>query len=96
MPTGMAELDSSFSGNQPIVQRSLRPLPDAPRERPAPRDDRQSHRTHRGGANGWLGEIEGLKTSQTAAIAELASVNRAERNRNGKSALPAPVVRRRE
>jgi hypothetical protein len=45
-------------------------------------------------ANGWLGEIEGLKTSQTAAIAKLASMNRAESNRPGFSELSDPIVRR--
>lgn len=45
-------------------------------------------------ANGWLGEIEGLKTSQTAAIAKLASLNRAERNRPGITELSTPIRRR--
>lgn len=45
-------------------------------------------------ANGWLGEIEGLKTSQTAAIAKLASLNRAERNKPGFIKLDMPSIRR--
>jgi hypothetical protein len=44
--------------------------------------------------NGWLGEIEGLKTSQTAAIAKLASLNRAERNNPGHTQLGMPGLRR--
>lgn len=46
--------------------------------------------------NGWLGEVEGLKTSQSAAIAKLVALNRTERNRRGFTALPAPSVRGRE
>lgn len=45
-------------------------------------------------ASGWLGEIEGLKTSQAAAIAKLASLNRAERNKPGTTSLSMPTVRR--
>ncbi|WP_335985793.1 tyrosine-type recombinase/integrase [Glycomyces sp. MUSA5-2] len=45
-------------------------------------------------ANGWLGEIEGLKTSQTAAISKLASLNRAERNKPGRTELGLPSTRR--
>lgn len=46
-------------------------------------------------ANGWVGEIEGLKTSQRAAIEKLASLNRAERNSASLTPLQTPTMRAR-
>jgi site-specific recombinase XerD len=46
-------------------------------------------------ANGWLGEVEGLRTSQSAAISKLAALNRAECNLPNLIDLGIPSVHRR-
>lgn len=47
-------------------------------------------------ANGWLGEVQGLQVSLDAAMAKMASLTRAERNRQvGVTDLGLPVIRER-
>ncbi|WP_217133450.1 hypothetical protein [Streptomyces sp. AC558_RSS880] len=75
----MDEVDSSFGGNQAIVQRSLHPLPgppDGPRQKPRLIEIIQNlrERIRETRANGWLGEVEGLQVSFDAAMAKLNSL----------------------
>ncbi|MEV7090751.1 hypothetical protein AB0O07_33660 [Streptomyces sp. NPDC093085] len=76
----MDEFDSSFGGNQAIVQRSLCPMCDAPRRpaRAAPsRRDRVNliARIVEAEREGWLGEVDGLSVSLAAAEDKLAQLD---------------------